>query len=279
VKISIVTLSFNQGRYLERAIRSVLGQRPGVDLEYIVVDPGSKDGSREIIERYRSSIDHVVTTPDAGPADGLNKGLALCTGDLFGYLNADDTLLPGALRSVVDAFQARPRADVVHAHGYLTDSNDRILRRCYADRYSVRMAARGLAFVLQPSTFFRRRALQLTDGFNVENRIAWDAELLLDMALRGARIERIDAYWSTFRLHPEGITGSGSHADAHTAFLRRMFRRVHGRDGGPADALATLGLRVLKHLSHPRAAIERLRFGPVSGREIRVEAGPGSATD
>ena len=93
MKISIVTVSFNQADYLEQAIRSVVEQDYS-DIEYIVVDAGSTDGSREIIERDR--IATVVFEPDREPADGLNKGFARATGDIFGYINADDAYLPGA---------------------------------------------------------------------------------------------------------------------------------------------------------------------------------------
>src|SRR4029077_2212938 len=83
-RVSIVTISFNQAPFLERAIRSVLEQ-DHPDVEYIVVDPGSTDGSREIIEKYRSRIAKVILEPDRGPANGLNKGFAAATGEILGY--------------------------------------------------------------------------------------------------------------------------------------------------------------------------------------------------
>ena len=103
MKVSIVTISFNQAKYLERAIISVVEQNYS-NIEYIVVDPGSTDGSREIIEKYRSKITIVILDPDKGPTDGLNKGFAAATGDIYAYINADDALLPGAVKSVVDFF-------------------------------------------------------------------------------------------------------------------------------------------------------------------------------
>src|SRR5450432_3341584 len=96
LKVSIVTISFNQAAYLEEAIRSVLDQDHPL-VEYIVVDPGSTDGSRDIIERYRGRIAKVLYEPDQGPADGLNHGFAHATGDVFACLNADDLLLPRAV--------------------------------------------------------------------------------------------------------------------------------------------------------------------------------------
>src|SRR5260370_8827288 len=85
-KVSIVTISFNQAPFLERAIRSVVEQ-DYPDVEYIVVDPGSTDGSRDIIERYRSRISKIILEPDTAPANGLNKGFAATRGQIFFYTN------------------------------------------------------------------------------------------------------------------------------------------------------------------------------------------------
>ena len=92
MKVSIVTISFNQARFLRRAITSVLSQ-DYPDIEYIVVDPGSTDGSREIINAYGPRLASVIFDPDDGPADGLNRGFQLATGDVLAYINADDALL------------------------------------------------------------------------------------------------------------------------------------------------------------------------------------------
>lgn len=120
MRISIVTISYNQGRFLERAIRSVLGQDHD-DVEHIIVDPGSTDGSRDIIEKYREDLAAVIFESDEGPADGLRKGFATATGDVFGQLNADDCYLPGALRRVAREFEASPDIGVVYGHGIIAD--------------------------------------------------------------------------------------------------------------------------------------------------------------
>ena len=88
IKITIVTISFNQARFLDQAIKSVLEQDYPL-VEYIVVDPGSTDGSREIIEGYRSSIDHIIFDRDEGPADGLNRGFSMAKGQIFGFRYSD----------------------------------------------------------------------------------------------------------------------------------------------------------------------------------------------
>ena len=125
MRVSIVTISYNQAEFLEKAIRSVIEQDYD-DIEYIIVDPGSTDGSRDIIERYRSKIAKVIFEPDDGPADGLNKGFAHATGNLCGYLNADDAYLPGSISRVVAAFRCMPEADVICGHGYMVDAEGRV---------------------------------------------------------------------------------------------------------------------------------------------------------
>jgi glycosyltransferase involved in cell wall biosynthesis len=119
MRVSIVTISFNQGRFLPRAMTSVLSQ-DHPDVEYIVVDPGSSDSSRELIRSQASRIAHVVLEPDSGPPDGLNHGFAHATGNVLGYVNADDALLPGAVREAVAYLSANPDVDVVYGDGYLT---------------------------------------------------------------------------------------------------------------------------------------------------------------
>jgi glycosyltransferase involved in cell wall biosynthesis len=207
--ISIVTISRNQGAFLDECIRSVAGQDyPALD--YVVVDAGSSDGSRETIAYAASVIDEIICEPDGGPADGLNKGFALARGDVFGYLNADDRLRPGALRRVGEYFAAHPDVDVLCGAIRLIDAHGRAAPRARtADRFDLARYAAGVCTVGQQATFFRRRAFEAAGGFRVANRISWDGELLVDMALSGARFATLPKVLADFRLHGAGITGSG----------------------------------------------------------------------
>jgi glycosyltransferase involved in cell wall biosynthesis len=222
VRFSIVTISFNQGEYLERAILSVLGQDQD-GLEYIVVDPGSRDGSRAIIERYRSRVSRVIYEPDNGPAEGLNKGFAPATGDIFGYLNADDALLPGVLAKVDALFESMPDIDIIFGHGYLVDNDCRLVKRFYSDPFSTWRYAHGACFVSQPSTFFRANAFRHVGGFNPNNRTCWDGELLLDFALAGKRMKIINDFWSIATVHRDSIAGGLLSATARGHSLRTEF--------------------------------------------------------
>jgi glycosyltransferase involved in cell wall biosynthesis len=263
-KVSIVTISFNQAEFLERAIRSVVDQ-DYPDIEYIVLDPGSTDGSREIIERYRSRMSRLICEPDRGPADGLNKGFRYATGDIFGFLNSDDVLLPGAVRSAV-AFLNSNDVDVVSAHATIIDAEDRQLRMAYSEPFSLKMFAYGACVLVQPSTFFRREVFERVQGFNVENKATWDGELWVDMALSGARFALADKVWSGFRLHTQSITSSKKLQQREQEDFQRMFRKILGRDSSGTDRLVAHVCRVRKHLRSPRALYERIVRGPISGR-------------
>src|SRR5262249_49587130 len=185
--LSIVTISFNQALFLEECIDSVARQR--VDgVEYIVVDPGSTDGSRDILARRRRDIDRAVLEPDQGPADGLNKGFAAARNDIFGYVNADDRLLPGTASFVREFFAEHTDVDVLCGAIRLIDREGRPSPRArVSDRFEVARYAAGVCTIGQQATFFRRSAFERAGGFNTANRIAWDGELMVDMALAGAR--------------------------------------------------------------------------------------------
>ncbi|MDR2214535.1 MAG: glycosyltransferase [Nevskiaceae bacterium] len=267
MKFSIVTISFNQAQFLERTIVSVLEQGYK-DLDYIIVDPGSTDGSREIIERYRSHFSHVLLEPDQGAADGLNKGFALATGEVMGFLNSDDTLLPGTLSEAAQFLREHPRVDVVSGDCDVTDERDHVLRESYSDRYSLRRYVYGVGILIQPSTFFRAAAYRAAGGFNVHNRVAWDGELFADMARTGARFARSGRRWSCYRLHGTSITGTGKLDALMKTYHARMFERVMGRPRKRADLLPALAYRVLKYLETPRALQQRVLRGPVYRRVL-----------
>jgi glycosyltransferase involved in cell wall biosynthesis len=229
MKISIVTLSFNQRSFLQEAIESVLKQ--GYDeLEYIVVDPGSTDGSRELIRSYGSKIAVTVFEPDRGAADGLNKGFLRATGEVLGFLNADDSLLPDALRDVAAQFASRPEIDIVMGNGYIVNSMGGRMKHVHARQFTVCRYLYGGCRWLQQATFFRRSALALTEGFNVENRTCWDGELVLSMAVQGACIGYMNQDLANFRIHATSISGSGRNQTQYRSDSRRLFRYAMGRD-------------------------------------------------
>jgi glycosyltransferase involved in cell wall biosynthesis len=222
MRVGIVTISWNQAEYLQEAIDSVQLSSPG-DLSYVLVDPGSTDGSREIIQHNRDRFSRVIFEPDRGPADGLNKGFAACDADIYGYLNSDDRLAPGALDYVARYFGNNPGTDLLLGAIRIIDERGRpSLRGRPPDRMDARRFAAGACFAWQQATFFRRELFERVGGFNPETRVIWDAELILKMLLAGARIGYTNAILGDFRIYADSITGSGRLMDLERSVYQRF---------------------------------------------------------
>ena len=265
MKISIVTISYNQGEFLEKAILSVINQKNEVDLEYIVVDAGSTDESRDIIAKYSKDIDYVILEPDDGPADGLNKGFNHATGDIYGYLNADDEFNPCSLQEVVEYFQVHSDVDVLSAHGEIIDGDNKILQKCFSHKFNLKRYAEGNCVLMQQSTFFRANNFKAMSGFNINNRVSWDGELMVDMGLNNARFSRVHRYWSKFRVYDQSISGSG-------AFLERAAKE-HERIVGKISKKEISSIRkklywLVSRLSDPVLLFYRIKDGLENGRRI-----------
>jgi glycosyltransferase involved in cell wall biosynthesis len=261
MKISIVTLSFNQRAFLQEAIESVL-QQGYPDLEYIVIDPGSTDGSRELIQSYASSITRIIFEPDKGAADGLGKGFAIATGDIFGFLNSDDLLEPGSLQRIVDFFQSHPEYGILMGNGYIVDADGKPIRHVRSRTFTVERYLYGGTQFLQQSTFFRREAYLKSPGFNPANRSCWDGELFVNMAHRGAKVAHIDADLGRFRIHSQSITGSKRLHQQYLEDLRRIFQDIRGRDWRATDNFQ-------RWLYRGEAALRRLGLVRQSATESR----------
>ncbi len=262
MKVSIVTISFNQGCFLEACICSVLEQ-DYPEIEYIVVDAGSTDGSREIIARYAERIAHVILEADAGPADGLNKGFAHASGEIFAFVNADDLLLPGAVRRMVEAFREHPDADVIYGHGRELDGEGKLIQRVWSTPWNLRANAYRTAVTVQPATFFTAACFRRGPGFNVENRTCWDAELFVDMALQGARFQPINSFIGAYRMYPGTVSSEvrwGTRGAQFDAENRRLFEKIMGRPRVAADAWKALGYYLYKQVRQPLVAFDKLRL-------------------
>ena len=226
MKISIVTISYNQAKFLRQCIDSVLSQE-GVDLEYIVVDPGSTDGSREIIESYGDRIVKVFH-PDAGPADGLNKGFARATGEIFGFINSDDYFMPGSLAIVDRVFQEIGTETFITGKGFILDENGN-LKKVYPSKLKLYNYVIGASNVFQQGTFFPASMFRQVGGFNPENRTCWDGELFAQFLFHGFNHYLINDYLAVFRLYPLSITGSGRFKTQCKRDKREIFYSVMNR--------------------------------------------------
>jgi glycosyltransferase involved in cell wall biosynthesis len=227
--ITVVTPSFNQARFIERTIKSVLGQGYPA-LEYIVVDGGSTDGSVSIIRKYASALKWWCTEPDEGQADAIAKGFARTTGDVLCWLNSDDVLLPGALRAISRFFAENPAAEVVNGAAYYIDEDDRPLRGLSQCTYTrgVRASARRFRFygqdgVYQMATFWRRSAYASVGGLR-NLKFAMDLDLFVRLSAR-QRFHVIPKYLACFRSH--GASKSKTMEDVRRSEVE-MIRRDYG---------------------------------------------------
>ncbi len=258
-RISIVMPSLDQGAFVEEAIRSVLLQNYP-DIELIVADGGSTDGSVEAIRKYSDCLAYWVSERDKGPAHALNKGFGVATGDILGFLNADDFLLPGSLAKVVREFAAHPWADVVSGHGYFANALGEIGSPFVSDQWNLKRFAFDACVLVQAATFFRTSRFQRTEGFNETNRTAWDMELWADLALSGARFHNFDEYLAVFRLHDRSITGRLELKKQRRRDARAVRQKVNGRIETPGDRLKCLLQRVWKFSGHPLRTLSQRMF-------------------
>lgn len=224
-KISIVTISFNQKVHLRKCIDSVLYEK-NEHVEYIVVDPGSTDGSRDLIESYGNCIDHVIFEPDTGPADGLNKGFWRATGDIGYFINSDDFLLPGAVGRMQCLWQDFLEFDILLGGAWMVDGAGEPLRELWATQVTLEELLSGNANIIQQGMSFRLDIFGQLGGFNPVNRSCWDYELLCAMLHAGARVHSTQERFGVFRLHGASLSG-GTNGNSHTRRYQADLDRIH----------------------------------------------------
>jgi len=201
-KVSIVTPSYNQGKFLERTILSVLNQNYP-NLEYIIIDGGSKDGSVEIIKKYEKYLTYWVSEQDKGQAHALKKGFDISTGEIMGWLNSDDTLLPGTISKIVNLFTLEAEASVIYGSINLVDEEDNILAR--RDRSGKKFSFSVILFessLPQPATFWRREIYIESGGIDSGFQFCMDLDLWIKFWLSSGKFLRANNVLANFRLHP-----------------------------------------------------------------------------
>lgn len=228
MKISVVTISFNQAKFLRQCMDSVLNQNY-TNIEYIVVDPGSTDGSREIIESYGDRCISIFER-DTGPADGLNNGFSRATGDIFYFINSDDYVLPGAFLTAIDEFSKNPDLDVLLGAGIEVNALGERIKDYYPSSVSPRAYVNGAVTLFQQGMFFRSQAFREIVGFNPSNRTSWDGELLLNFLLKNFNFKRTMNLLGAFRIYPDSITGSQRLSNEFELDKNRLYKLVYGTD-------------------------------------------------
>jgi glycosyltransferase involved in cell wall biosynthesis len=222
--VSIVTPSFNQARFLEATIRSVLEQ-DYPRLEYILVDGGSTDGSLEIIKKYAGRLAWWVSEKDQGQTDAINKGFARAKGQVFAWLNSDDTYEPGALRAAAGYLQAHPELGLAYGDANFIDEAGRVIGRFAAAQTDLRRLRRGYVHIPQQAAFFRGDLWRSLGPLDPSFYFAMDYDLWVRLAGR-SQIRYVPQTWANFRLHSAGKTLA-----ADERCWPEMLR-VHYRDGG-----------------------------------------------
>ncbi len=211
MKISIITPSYNQAHFIERTIESILGQKYP-DLEYIVMDGKSSDGTVDILKKYS---DHIIwkSEKDSGQSEAINKGLRMATGDIVAFLNSDDTYEPGALQKVADFFKNNP--DIKWAYGKcrIVDENDVEIRKpitWYKNLLLRKYSYKKLLsenFISQPATFWRREIHKDIGYIDEKEHYTMDYEFWLRLGKKyPAGV--INDYLADFRMYDTSKSGS-----------------------------------------------------------------------
>lgn len=253
-RVSVLTPSFNQARFLAQNLASVARQGALVR-EHIVMDGGSSDGSRELLAQS-----NVVwrSERDGGQAEALNKALALATGEIVGWLNSDDLYCEGAVARAVALLDARPELAMVFGHCQRIDAEGKNIGSVDASQVDLE----GMLVhetIPQPSCFLRRAALERVGGVDASYRYAMDYDLWLRLGLDGARWLAVDETWARFRVH--GESKSGSEAAKFLPEVERALEAALASPSLPAHLAAQRpSLRRRFHVNIARAAYAGLEL-------------------
>ena len=222
--VSIVTPSFNQAPYLEATIRSVLDQ-DYPRIEYIVIDGASSDGSPDLIESFAPQLASWVSERDLGQTDAINKGFSRARGEIFAWLNSDDTYLPGAVSEAAAYLTAHREIGMVYGQAYYVNGAGETMARYPAGPTDHRGLRRGVTTIPQQATFFRSQLWNLVGPLDTSFYYAMDYDLWVRISAL-TPIAYVRRPWANFRIHDL----SKSRREAFRCWPEMM--RVHFRNGG-----------------------------------------------
>lgn len=225
MKISIVTPSYNQGRFIARTIESVSMQR-GVEIEHVVFDGGSTDNTVEVMQRLPRTFSW-VSEPDRGQTHAVNKGIAATDGDIIGWLNSDDVYYPGAFSAVAAVFASRPDVDVVYGMADHIDEDDHPFEEYPTAEFSMQ-ELRNRCFICQPAAFFRRSVVDKLGPLDESLNYCMDYEFWLRLGLAGAKFEYLPTKLAGSRMYGANKT-LGSRVAVHKEIndmQKRLFKTV-----------------------------------------------------
>lgn len=222
--ISIVTPSYNQAQYIEETIKSVLLQ-DYPQIEYLIIDGGSTDGTQSIIKKYEKRLAWWVSEKDKGQTDAINKGFAPARGDILAWINSDDTYERGAVAAAVNYLGDHPEVGMVYGDcNYINESGE-IIGKFSSAQTNYRLLRQGYTHIPQQTMFFRADLWKQVGPLDPSFYFAMDYDLWTRIAAR-AEIKHIPQTWANFRLHTSGKT-----IVSDERCWPEMLR-VHYRDGG-----------------------------------------------
>jgi glycosyltransferase involved in cell wall biosynthesis len=217
-RISVVTPSYNQVTFLEETIRSVLLQGYP-DMEYIILDGGSTDGSVDIIRGYEKHLAYWACEKDKGASDAIRKGFSHATGTILAYLNSDDLYLPGSLKAIAETM-TDPAVDVVYGNMYWIDTDGKVMGEQRQTPFMPMGYLYGGSTLQQPATFWKKDLYVRCGEMNPSYRFAFDTDLFVRFALAGARFRHVNQFVASFRIHP--ASKSSNEPDICSRELQRL---------------------------------------------------------
>ena len=207
-KISVITPSFNQGKFIEQTILSVLSQGYS-NLEYIIMDGGSTDNTVEIIKKYEGRITYWQSKKDNGQAAAINEGFSRSTGDILCWLNSDDTYKPAILEKMANLFSDISSAEIMFGNCLHFHSNSNKTRGSDVVKRHSRFELSLCDYIIQPSSFFTKPAWQSTGPLNESLNFTFDWEWFIRAQKAGVRFTAVQEYLSNYRIHDAHKSGLG----------------------------------------------------------------------
>lgn len=237
-RVSIVTPSYGQAVYIERTVKSVLGQGYP-NLEYVIQDGGSTDGTVEVIKPYLDRLKHFESRKDRGQAHAINLGVKHTSGEIMAYLNSDDILLPGSLNYVADYFLKHPDVDVIYSHRVIINERDEEIGRWIMPRHDNDIIL--WADYIPQETLFWRRSIWEKAGNQMDEsyQFALDWDMLVRFRNAGARMVRVPRFLAAFRVQSAQKTSMQMNSTGLDE-MNRLRRRVHNRDVGWGEIMKNI---------------------------------------